>query len=57
MLMVDGTHGSCVSCPGPGQRQFDDDWYCENCIIAALIERVEKLSTAYISVSAEVLYE
>jgi hypothetical protein len=55
--MVDGTHGSCVSCPGPGQRQFDDDWYCENCIIAALIERVEKLSTAYISVSAEVLYE
>lgn len=47
----------CVVCGLPYSRVFDDDHYCEHCLIDALIERVEKLSTAYVSVTAEVVYE
>jgi hypothetical protein len=38
-------------------REFDHEPVCDSCAIDRLIETVERLSTAYVSVTAEVRYD
>jgi hypothetical protein len=41
----------------PIVKTFDGEGLCLTCTVDRLVEKVEQLSTAYISVSGEVRYE
>ena len=48
----------CNNCHSqPKTRVFDGEPLCNDCAIDRLIEAVERLSTAWVSVNAEVRYE
>jgi len=49
---------SCNKCTQTAAtKEFDAEPLCDSCAVDRLIEEVEKLLTAWVSVTAEVLYD
>ena len=47
----------CNRCPNPAFKEVDHEPLCKDCALSELIDIVDRLSTAYVIVSAEVRYE
>jgi hypothetical protein len=50
---VDG----CNRCPNAAFKEVDHEPLCKDCALSELIDVVERLTTAYVTVTAEVRYD
>jgi hypothetical protein len=50
---VDG----CNRCPNAAFKEVDHELLCKDCALSELIDVVERLTTAYVTVTAEVRYD
>jgi hypothetical protein len=41
----------------PATREFNNDPYCESCLIDRLVEEVERLTTMYATASVELRFD
>ncbi len=47
----------CARCPNAMFREVDHEPLCKDCALSELIDVVERLSTAYVIVTAKVRYD